>query len=75
MIANGILFVFGVLTITFASWKDGLSVGILVSNVAIGSFEIRSKRALDHRAGSGTGARVICSERALPQPDANDTYP
>jgi cation-transporting P-type ATPase E len=42
---------FGVLTIAFASWKDALFVGILVSNVAIGSFqEIRSKRALDRLA-------------------------
>ena len=39
------------LTITFGSWKDALFVGILVSNVAIGSFqEIRSKRALDRLA-------------------------
>jgi magnesium-transporting ATPase (P-type) len=50
-IPNGILFVFGVLTIAFASWKDALFLGILVSNVAIGSFqEIRSKRALDRLA-------------------------
>jgi magnesium-transporting ATPase (P-type) len=50
-IPNGILFVFGVLTITFASWKDALFLGILVSNIVIGSFqEIRSKRALDRLA-------------------------
>ena len=50
-IPNGILFVFGVLTIGFGSWKDALFVGILVSNIAIGSFqEIRSKRALDRLA-------------------------
>ncbi|HEY4870082.1 MAG TPA: cation-translocating P-type ATPase, partial [Candidatus Dormibacteraeota bacterium] len=50
-IPNGILLFFGVLTIAFASWKDALFLGILVSNVAIGSFqEIRSKRALDHLA-------------------------
>jgi cation-transporting P-type ATPase E len=50
-IPNGILLVFGVLTIAFASWKDALFLGILVSNVAIGSFqEIRSKRALDRLA-------------------------
>jgi cation-transporting P-type ATPase E len=42
---------FGVLTIVFASWRDALFVGILVSNIAIGSFhEIRSKRALDRLA-------------------------
>ena len=50
-IPNGILFVFVVLTIGFGSWKDALFVGILVSNIAIGSFqEIRSKRALDRLA-------------------------
>src|SRR5262249_1107075 len=50
-IPNGILFFFGVLTLTFGSWKDALFVGILVLNIAIGSFqEIRSKRALDRLA-------------------------
>jgi cation-transporting P-type ATPase E len=50
-IPNGILFCFGVLTIAFASWKDALFLGILVSNVAVASFqEIRSKRALDRLA-------------------------
>jgi cation-transporting P-type ATPase E len=50
-IPNGILLVFGVLTLAFASWRDALFLGILVSNVAIGSFqEIRSKRALDRLA-------------------------
>jgi len=40
-----------VLTIAFGSWKDALFVGILISNIAIGSFqEIRSKRALDRLA-------------------------
>jgi cation-transporting P-type ATPase E len=40
-----------VLTVAFASWRDALFVGILVSNIAIGSFqEIRSKRALDRLA-------------------------
>jgi cation-transporting P-type ATPase E len=40
-----------VLTIVFASWRDALFLGILVSNIAIGSFqEIRSKRALDRLA-------------------------
>ena len=39
------------LTIAFGSWKDALFLGILVSNIAIGSFqEIRSKRALDRLA-------------------------
>jgi magnesium-transporting ATPase (P-type) len=50
-IPNVILLVFGVLTIVFASWRDALFLGILVSNIAIGSFqEIRSKRALDRLA-------------------------
>ena len=50
-IPNGILLFFGVLTIAFASWKDALFLGILVSNIGIGSFqEIRSKHALDRLA-------------------------
>jgi magnesium-transporting ATPase (P-type) len=50
-IPNGILFSFGVLTLVFASWRDALFLGILVSNIVIGSFqEIRSKRALDRLA-------------------------
>jgi cation-transporting ATPase E len=50
-IPNGILLVFGVLTIVFASWRDALFLGILVSNIVIGSFqEIRSKRVLDRLA-------------------------
>ena len=50
-IPNGILLFFGVLTITFGSWRDALFLGILVSNIVIGSFqEIRSKRALDRLA-------------------------
>jgi magnesium-transporting ATPase (P-type) len=50
-IPNGILLLFGVLTIVFASWRDALFLGILVSNIVIGSFqEIRSKRALDRLA-------------------------
>jgi len=39
------------LTLTFGSWKDALFLGILIANIAIGSFqEIRSKRALDRLA-------------------------
>jgi P-type E1-E2 ATPase len=50
-VPNGILLVFGTLTVVFASWRDALFLGILVANVAIGSFqEIRSKRALDRLA-------------------------
>jgi len=47
-IPNAILAFFGMLTLTFGAWQDALFVGVLVSNIAIGSFqEIRSKRALD----------------------------
>jgi len=50
-IPNAILFVFGVLTVTFDSWRDALFLGILVSNIVIGCFqEVRSKRALDRLA-------------------------
>jgi len=50
-IPNGILLLFGALTLGFGSWKDALFLGILVTNIAIGSFqEIRSKRALDRLA-------------------------
>jgi magnesium-transporting ATPase (P-type) len=50
-VPNGILFAFGVLTLSFGLWQDALFLGILVSNVAVGSFqEIRSKRALDRLA-------------------------
>ena len=59
-IPNGILFFFGVLTIGFGSWKDALFVGILISNIAIGSFqEIRSKRALDRLAALVTPEAVV----------------
>jgi P-type E1-E2 ATPase len=52
--------VFGVLTLTFASWRDALFVGILVSNIAIGSFqEIRSKRALDRLAALITPQAIV----------------
>jgi len=40
-----------VLTLAFGLWQDALFLGILISNIAIGSFqEIRSKRALDRLA-------------------------
>ena len=39
------------LTLAFGLWQDALFLGILISNIAIGSFqEIRSKRALDRLA-------------------------
>jgi P-type E1-E2 ATPase len=69
-IPNTILFVFGVLTIAFASWRDALFLGILVSNVVIGSFqEIRSKRALDQLAALVAPDAVVVrdgAERRVP---------
>jgi cation-transporting P-type ATPase E len=69
-IPNGILLVFGVLTIVFASWRDALFVGILVANIAVGSFqEIRSKRALDRLAALVAPEAVVVrdgAERRMP---------
>jgi cation-transporting P-type ATPase E len=69
-IPNAILLLFGVLTITFGSWRDALFMGILVSNIAIGSFqEIRSKRALDRLAALVAPDAVVVrdgAERRLP---------
>ncbi|HLM51745.1 MAG TPA: hypothetical protein VK279_14465, partial [Solirubrobacteraceae bacterium] len=59
-VPNGILFVFGVLTIAFGEWRDALFLGVLVSNVVIGSFqEIRSKRALDRLAALVAPAATV----------------
>jgi len=64
-VPNGILLFFGVLTITFGSWRDALFVGILVSNIAIGSFqEIRSKRALDRLAALVAPEAVVVRDGA-----------
>ena len=50
-IPNLVLVVFGIVTLVFDSWRDALFVGIVVANIAIGSFqEIRSKRELDRLA-------------------------
>jgi magnesium-transporting ATPase (P-type) len=57
--------VFGVLTLTFGSWKDALFLGILVLNIAIGSFqEIRSKRALDRLAALVAPEAVVVRDGA-----------
>jgi cation-transporting P-type ATPase E len=54
-----------VLTIAFGSWKDALFLGILVSNIAIGSFqEIRSKRALDRLASLVAPEAVVVRDGA-----------
>jgi P-type E1-E2 ATPase len=48
---NAILAGFGAATIVFGNPKDALFLGILVANVAIGTFqEVRAKRALDKLA-------------------------
>jgi cation-transporting P-type ATPase E len=48
---NAILAGFGAATIIFGNPKDALFLGILVANVAIGTFqEVRAKRALDNLA-------------------------
>ena len=64
-VPNGILFAFGVLTLSFGLWQDALFLGILVSNVAVGSFqEIRSKRALDRLAALVAPAAVVIRDGA-----------
>lgn len=48
---NLILALFGAATLAFGNAKDALFLGVLVANVAIGTFqEIRAKRALDKLA-------------------------
>jgi cation-transporting P-type ATPase E len=64
-IPNGILLVFGVLTIVFGSWRDALFLGILAANIAIGSFqEIRSKRELDRLAALVAPEAVVLRDGA-----------
>src|SRR6185437_7997081 len=64
-VPNGILFAFGVLTLAFGLWQDALFLGILVSNVAVGSFqEIRSKRALDRLAALVAPEAIVVRDGA-----------
>jgi magnesium-transporting ATPase (P-type) len=64
-IPNAILFFFGVLTLAFATWRDALFLGVLVSNIVIGSFqEIRSKRALDRLAALVAPEAVVVRDGA-----------
>ena len=64
-VPNGILFAFGVLTLAFGLWQDALFLGILVSNIAVGSFqEIRSKRALDRLAALVAPEAVVVRDGA-----------
>src|SRR5262249_23514643 len=69
-IPNGILLLFGVLTIVFATWRDALFLGILVSNIVIASCrEIRSRRALDRLAALVAPDAVVVrdgTDRHLP---------
>jgi cation-transporting P-type ATPase E len=69
-IPNGILTFFGVLTLAFGMWQDALFLGILVANIAIGSFqEIRSKRALDRLAALVAPEAVVVrdgTDRTVP---------
>jgi magnesium-transporting ATPase (P-type) len=63
-VPNGILLAFGVLTLAFGAWQDALFLGILVANVAIGSFqEIRSKRTLDRLAALVAPDAVVVRDR------------
>ena len=65
-IPNVILVVFGILTLAFDSWRDALFLGIVVANIAIGSFqEIRSKRELDRLA-------ALVAPQAVVVRDGND---
>ncbi len=53
------------LTLTLGSWQDALFMGILVSNIVIGSFqEIRSKRALDRLAALVAPEAVVIRDGA-----------
>jgi magnesium-transporting ATPase (P-type) len=64
-IPNGVLLVFGVLTIVFGSWRDALFLGILVANIGIGCFqEIRSKRALERLAALVAPEAVVVRDGA-----------
>jgi magnesium-transporting ATPase (P-type) len=64
-VPNGILFAFGVLTLAFGLWQDALFLGILVANVAAGSFqEVRSKRALDRLAALVAPEAVVVRDGA-----------
>ena len=64
-VPNGILFAFGVLTLSFGLWQDALFLGILVANVAVGSFqEVRSKRALDRLAALVAPEAVVVRDGA-----------
>ena len=67
---NAILAFFGALTLAFGAWQDALFLGILVSNIAIGSFqEIRSKRALDRLAA------LVAPEAAVVRDGADRRVP
>src|ERR1700754_660472 len=65
---NLILAVFGAATIVFGNPKDALFLGILVANVAIGTFqEVRAKRALDKLAALVVAKATVVRDGAARQ--------
>src|SRR3978361_1929631 len=67
---NAILAGFGLATIVFGNPKDALFLGILVANVAIGTFqEVRAKRTLDKLAALVVAKATVVRDgapRAVP---------
>jgi cation-transporting P-type ATPase E len=65
---NLILAGFGAATIIFGNPKDALFLGILVANVAIGTFqEVRAKRALDRLAALVVAKATVVRDGAARQ--------
>jgi magnesium-transporting ATPase (P-type) len=65
---NAILAGFGLATIVFGNPKDALFLGILVANVAIGTFqEVRAKRALDQLAALVVAKATVVRDGASRQ--------
>ncbi|HVX33399.1 MAG TPA: HAD-IC family P-type ATPase, partial [Solirubrobacterales bacterium] len=65
---NLILAGFGIATIVFGNPKDALFLGILVANVAIGTFqEVRAKRALDKLAALVVAKATVVRDGAARQ--------
>ncbi|MFN8121807.1 MAG: HAD-IC family P-type ATPase [Thermoleophilia bacterium] len=57
---NGVLVVFGTLTLIAGDWRDALFLGILMGNSGIGILqELRSKRALDRLAALVTPEATV----------------
>jgi cation-transporting P-type ATPase E len=65
---NAILAGFGIATIIFGNPKDALFLGILVANVAIGTFqEVRAKRTLDKLAALVVAKATVVRDGAARQ--------